>query len=1129
MFIADLHIHSRFSRATSRQLTVPHLAAWARVKGIDVLGTGDLTHPVWREELRRDLAYDEDSGFYRLACQAEKLQGMEEALSGDDARGPLFCLQTEISSIYKRGGRVRKVHNLVYLPTLDDADRLSAKLALIGNIASDGRPILGLDSRDLLEMVLETCPGAFFVPAHIWTPWFSLFGSRSGFNSMEECFGDLADEIFALETGLSSDPAMNRHVSALDGYALVSNSDAHSGANLGREANLFEGKATYAGLFGALRNAAMRNRDADDDCRFLGTLEFYPEEGKYHLDGHRACDVCLDPVQTRARGGICPVCGKPLTVGVLHRVMELADRSAPAALPDEPEARPLIPLAEVTAELLGVGPASVKAKQRYAEVLRDLGTELSVLCSMPVSDIRAYWDALGEAVDRLRSGRVFLKGGYDGEYGTVRVFAPDELDVHRRNRLVPAAPATRKAGNTPLLQQRQAHTGIDSLPLFRSVTKPLSGTPAPPQMDMQFSDEQNAALLAGPGPVLVLAGPGAGKTRVLVGRMLRLIREGTPPDRILAVTFTRRAAREMRDRLQASLIPESHLPHCDTLHGRCWQLALTRFPALHLLAEEEAIALFSEANPQIAKRRIRDLWESASLLREKLAPSDVWPADLLTAYQRYAAAKYSPFAPACLDFTDLLEMFLPVDMDPARRILPHGGTPVANLATDASALPLPGGTPYSGPRVCLYDSDKPLHLLVDEVQDCTPLQLIILKTFLAPDGKGLFAIGDPDQSIYGFRGAGGDCEKDLMRHWPSLSVLRLARSFRASQSVLNMAQGLMHDAARCGNLTAFRDLKAHLHIFTAPDDSAEARWITHHVKCLLGATSHSLLDGGKGGHHGLDGTLAPSDIAVLVRLKAQMGPIARMLEEAGIPVSLPARADFSHDERCTRLIALAGQHLGLMPPRPSRDAQGAPGRHFHNADLPPWPEGQLPAPMDMRQWLDTLAWAGHAFTVSKPFRNLCGLWHKCGTWKSFFEHLAWRNEAELINRKAEKVQLLTIHASKGLEFRAVFLPGLDEGLLPLKRALLFPDQDDPDADLDGSGFLTGTAPECDEDEERRLFYVGLTRASEAVFISTCHEHILYGKKTLLQPSSFVADVRRFCLSTKLGLHTRKVVSQASLL
>ena len=355
-FIADLHIHSRFSRATSKQLSPRHLAAWARCKGINVLGTGDFTHPQWRDELRQQLVRDEASGLYRLSGPAEELDFLQ-GKTPPDADGPLFLLQTEISSIYKRQGKVRKVHNLIFVPTLDDADRLSQRLELVGNLHSDGRPILGLDSRDLLEMTLDVCPEAVLIPAHVWTPWFALFGSKSGFDRLEDCFDDLSSHIFALETGLSSDPGMNRMVSQLDGYALISNSDAHSGANLGREANFFAGAPSYDGIFAALRAAARRlpPEQQPQDCRFLGTMEFYPEEGKYHLDGHRACGVVLEPREALALDNICPVCGKPLTIGVLHRVCELADRETPASLLHEPEARPLIPLPELVGEILGVG------------------------------------------------------------------------------------------------------------------------------------------------------------------------------------------------------------------------------------------------------------------------------------------------------------------------------------------------------------------------------------------------------------------------------------------------------------------------------------------------------------------------------------------------------------------------------------------------------------------------------------------------------------------------------------------------------------------------------------------------------------------------------------------------------
>lgn len=419
-FVADLHIHSRFSMATSRALTIPHLAVWAMRKGIQVLGSGDFTHPQWRRELKDSLIMDEHNGLLRMK---------PEQLPRESARvpPPYFCLQTEISCIYKRLGKTRKVHNLVFMPDFDAADRFSERLARIGNLASDGRPILGLDSRDLLELALECSSEAVFIPAHIWTPWFALFGSKSGFDAIEDCYADLTGHIFALETGLSSDPPMNRLLSSLDRFALISNSDAHSGANLGREANLFSGSPSWQGMFGALKAAAGRLTKQTNDCQFLGTLEFYPEEGKYHLDGHRACGIVLDPRQTKELGNLCPVCGKPLTIGVLHRVLDLADRDTPLELPDEPESSMLVPLPEVVAEIIGVSPGSKKVERKCQDIVSNLGPELDVLCHLPDDQIRDYWEPLGEAVNRTRARAIHLDPGFDGQYGKIRVFEPGEL------------------------------------------------------------------------------------------------------------------------------------------------------------------------------------------------------------------------------------------------------------------------------------------------------------------------------------------------------------------------------------------------------------------------------------------------------------------------------------------------------------------------------------------------------------------------------------------------------------------------------------------------------------------------------------------------------------------------------
>lgn len=431
-YAADLHIHSPYSRATSSRSTLAGLAGWARIKGIQVVGSGDFTHPVWFSHLKEELEPAE-AGLFRLKHDRSipsPLPGIPENLAT-----VRFMLSAEISCIYKRHGTVRKVHNLLYVPDMESAERISTRLSRIGNIISDGRPILGLDSRDLLEIMLEQAPEGFLVPAHIWTPWFSLFGSRSGFDRIEECFGDLTEHVFALETGLSSDPDMNRTVSALDRFALISNSDCHSPSKLGREANLFSTALDFFSLREAIRS---NRRD-----RFQGTVEFFPEEGKYHDDGHRLCKICLPPLQSRQLPGMrCPLCAKPLTIGVHHRVMDLSDRATPCHPPDAPQVFSLIPLPELLGEILGAGPSTKEVLRQYGQVISRFGSEFNLLLRTPLDEIVQAAPLLGEAVRRVRTGRVIRTPGYDGRYGTVRVFEDHELR--------PSGPG--KTGRLQLLQ-----------------------------------------------------------------------------------------------------------------------------------------------------------------------------------------------------------------------------------------------------------------------------------------------------------------------------------------------------------------------------------------------------------------------------------------------------------------------------------------------------------------------------------------------------------------------------------------------------------------------------------------------------------------------------------------------------
>lgn len=1160
-FIADLHIHSRFSRATSKALNARHLAAWARCKGIGVLGTGDFTHPQWRAELSEQLELDESSGLYRLKGEPEELDVMVGGHMGDgSAEKPLFMLQAEISSIYKRHGKVRKVHNLIFVRTLEDAERLSLRLEQIGNLHSDGRPILGLDSRDLLEIMLECAEDSVMIPAHIWTPWFALFGSKSGFDRLTDCYGDLSEHIFALETGLSSDPEMNRLVSQLDGYALVSNSDAHSGANLGREANLFAGRPSYAGMFEALRTAARRQPQDALDCRFLGTMEFYPDEGKYHLDGHRACNVVLEPRESRKLGNICPVCGKPLTVGVLHRVWELADREESPQLPHEPEARPLIPLPEVVGEILGVGIASRRVQERYGSLLRELGPELDILCRMPEQEIRDHWEPLGEAVARMRRGQVFRQGGYDGEYGVVRVFTPEELDDIRntwrgagRGALPGLAPVkSRKAGpsaadaakitgdsatgTAPAVKMRRTRAAsVNMLDLMKErpaaaspsqAGQPGHGTPASGGTG-SFSEEQYQALVAGPGPVLVQAGPGAGKTRVLVGRIQHLLDQGTAPHKLLAVTFTRRAANEMRQRLAAALPHMQDLPCCDTLHGLAWgrMRAVTQAQGQEclLLGEDAALRFFMAANPQLQAREARELWRQLSLARETRHTLHAGHAALELAAARYTARKAEQPDFRYVDYADLLDWWLDHLDDLPRDMLPQ-------------------------------------HVLVDEVQDLSPVQLDIIRGMLPPDGSGFFGIGDPDQAIYGFRGVSGQSEASLRSIWPGLSVYCLGRSFRSSQAVLNMAHSLLLHKGQCGPLTAAQSLNAQLRLFSAPDQQAELRWISRRVQALLGATGHTLLDQQQNSAeaHELDGTLAPGDIAVLVRLRAQIPPLKAALEQAGIPCSAPVEEAFWQDAACARLLALAAVHCGFSGLAQVFDAatpQQSLQKDLDTAtDNPFAAAGPLPPPGDLESWLAGQNWAGEVLLTGRAWRELKRSWKEQESWQEFLHHLAWLQETEMVRNKAEHVQIMTMHASKGLEFQAVFLPGLEDGLLPLRRDMLFGPATDAitgaarntgNSNADTADAIAPTvadtartdagpaaneyeAPE-QEDEERRLLYVALTRAARALFVSHSARRTLYGKSLALPPSPFLEQIRHCCRQSVLTPHRQTLVRSLSLL
>ncbi len=825
MIIADLHIHSRYSRATARNLDPEHLWIHAQLKGVDLVGSGDFTHPAWFEELSEKMVETGD-GAYTLRPDLQK--ELADQVPGPCRREVRFLLSAEISSIYKRGGKTRKVHSLILLPDLAAVERLNQRLGRLGNIVSDGRPILGLDAKDLLELCLEVDPSVIFIPAHIWTPWFSLFGSKSGFDTIEECFAELTPHIHALETGLSSDPPMNWRLSALDRYTLVSHSDAHSPSKLAREADLLTCPPTYQDLAAALADPV--------GAGFHGTLEFFPDEGKYHLDGHRKCDVRLEPSETIKLDGICPKCGKPLTVGVLSRVEELADRPMGAKPDNARHFESLIPLPELIGEVMQRGPATKGVGQAVDTLLSSLGPELYVLREAPSDDLEAIGGTvLAEAVQRMRKGQVFTEGGYDGEFGKVHLFTPAEINElmgqkgfwklapkrRVKKKALTQAPSPKQASRAPLLSPQDSPSEV-------------------------LNPEQAKATDYRQGHLIVRAGPGTGKTRLLVQRAKGLIDEGVAPEEILLITFTRKAAGELRERL-ADTNPAA---------GKIWA---TTFHSLG----HKVLAQAKGTDPAIIENEQRQV-----IIKRLAEPHEMKPSELelaISAHKQRLEQAPEPSLPPLLEaYQEALKQAGAVDLDDLVR-----GAVLALRADEGQAQAW---------------QNRFRHVLVDEYQDVNQVQVALLQAVSGPQTQ-VAAIGDPDQAIYGFRGADRRFFARFARDFSGAAQLELSQNYRSTAPIIAAAQGLMSvepDVLRPG-LKALTVQGPMPGIIALPSPEAEADWLASSIAALIGGVDSRQVE-----NPGRDafGDYAPRDVAVLYRLHAMAPVLQRALERAGVPVQV---------------------------------------------------------------------------------------------------------------------------------------------------------------------------------------------------------------------------------------------------
>lgn len=1052
MYIADLHIHSKYSRATSKECVPEYLELWARKKGISLLGTGDFTHPAWRKELWEKLEPAEP-GLYTLKKEFQFPEGPDA-----QSTSVRFVVTGEISSIYKKNGKVRKVHNLILLPSLEAAEELSRRLELIGNIHSDGRPILGLDSRDLLETALEAAPEAVFIPAHIWTPHFSLFGAFSGFDSIEECFEDLTPHIHALETGLSSDPPMNWRISALDSYTLISNSDAHSPAKLGREANLLETELSYSELANAIQG---RNPDG-----LLGTIEFFPEEGKYHYDGHRNCHLCLKPSETEQYGGRCPICGKKITIGVQHRVEQLADRPEGFVKPNGKAFESLVPLPEVIAASTSHSPASVKVLAQYEAMLKRLGSEFSILRETPLEEIgKAAGPCIQEGIRRLREGQVGREPGYDGAYGVIHLLEQSEIEAI-------SGQTSLFGSDVPV--RRRTPKSAQSLPAGPIASPTQQKVSSGPQSRIeQLNSEQLLAVTSQEPIIEVIAGPGTGKTKTLVSRIIYSVEQlHEPPGELTAVTFTNKAAGELRQRLKYALPAKAaNAVHIGTFHSLCLKLLTGLRGKVTLAGEAEALDIASQVLcPLGLKLSPRRLLQEVSKWKNGFSEEALEHPGACQEYCRRLSER------KLLDFDDLLlEVLREYERDP-------------------DAFP-----------------SKPFRqILVDEFQDCNAVQFKLLRYWSKKNGR-LFVIGDPDQSVYGFRGSDPACFKRLQEEYPELQAVRLKTNYRSSPEILSCALPVIsHNPGGKRELEAFRPPQGAVRFLPCENGLSQGIAIAKEINAMVGGID--MLDAQSCVSSQRETSRDFSEIAILYRTHHEAELLEKCLQRESIPYVVAGREDFLRHDKVRGLtcffqflsepddltaLAVCLKLLFSCPEDLSESLQ-----RF----LSSYQGYSLPKKLEL---LENEYRNVGVLTVSLPlFRSIYPLLEKKKPAKlletaalelsleqepavqkllntaSFYSktsellaQLILGQESDLTrsckkNRFSSAVTLTTLHGSKGLEFPVVFLCGVNQGNLP----------------LEAQGRMQSI------EEERRLFYVGMTRAKdELILLSSDHPSPFLGE------------------------------------
>lgn len=1045
-FIGDFHIHSHYSLATSKELRPDFLDYWARLKGIQVVGTGDFTHPGWLNELKEKLEPAEE-GLFHLIPAYKKSTGL--TAEGDTR----FILTTEISNIYKKAGKVRKVHNVVFAPSFDIAEKIQNRLKSLGfNITSDGRPIIGMDSRDLLELCLDVSEDIFFIPAHIWTPWFSVLGSKSGFDSVTECFEDLSEYISAVEMGLSTDPPMNWMCSFLDKYTLIANSDAHSPEKLGRNANILDTGLSYREIVDAM---GLGNNE-----RFLGTIDFFPQEGKYHFDGHRKCGICWSPLDTLQHDEICPVCGKKITVGVMNRIAQLADRDNITDRLNRLPFYSLIPLKELLSEIEGVSSNSNKVDQHYRQLVHKGGSEFNILLNYSLDQIKSIGgELLYEAIRRMRNREVYIQEGYDGEYGRIRVFKDDETKtLMHSSSLFQESESKYQITNIPRPLLNFDLAAFRKLKSQKPDTGPLelwdSREPAPINEKPSGSNiEQEAATKHFSGPAIVLAGPGTGKTHVLTTRIAWLIKERKiNPGNILAITFTNKAAREMKERVMSLLDEQSvkNLTIC-TFHAFGLSIIkehLKNSGGFSVIDEEDKKQIITDITAE--KSDIADLIDILSEIKQSLIPeTNITDPSTAEFFRKYNTKLRNSNA---FDFDDLISFPVHLFQDNI------------NILSELR--------------------NRIKWILIDEYQDINHAQYTMIKMLMPDTESNLFVIGDPDQAIYGFRGADVKYIQMFRNDYKDAVVYKLKKSYRCSDSILKASGNILKTDQK---LLEGLHKGVRIKISENPTDKSEAEYVARNIEKMLGGMGFFSIDSRVAEGDKYENIESLSDFVILCRISRQMPVIEKALNDHNIPYQKIGEESALKQEPIKSVLdiyrIISNPDNTVLKSRLQKQLKISDTRLQQLINVC---EGK-PLKNKLESIISICFHDQHK--ENELIHTMLGeiIEQFNGDEDGLLQTILLGAGIDTWKPKTEAVNLMTLHASKGLEFSCVFITGCEENLIPYT--------------------LYEKRP-ADPEEERRLLYVGMTRAKNYLFITHARKRFLIGKELIQTKSHFIDEIEK---------------------